>query len=118
LIYFHSYKNYILYFTKWLNSGASLQLVEPNWLNLSHDKDYILGLAYRLCHIAQSKTLTQMENLCLQQPAPHLVWLTVASQCLQIARTVVNFPFRSHSRFASQLTGIHHSQCMQLRVFL
>jgi len=47
-----------------LNSGAFLQLAEPDWLNWSHDnyKDYILGLlADRLCH----KTLTQMANLCL-----------------------------------------------------
>jgi len=30
-------------------------------------------------------------RLCLQQPPPHMVWLTVASQCFQIAR-VANFP--------------------------
>ena len=30
-------------------------------------------------------------RLCLQQPAPRVVWLTVASQCFQIAR-VANFP--------------------------
>jgi len=33
-----------------LNAGALLQLAEPEWLNWSHDKDYILGLADRLCH--------------------------------------------------------------------
>ena len=30
-------------------------------------------------------------HLCLQQPARHVVWLTVASQCIQIAR-LANFP--------------------------
>jgi len=34
-----------------LNAGALLQLAEPDWLNWSHCKDYILGLADRLCHI-------------------------------------------------------------------
>jgi len=34
-----------------LNAGALLELTEPDWLNWSHDKDYILGLADRLCHI-------------------------------------------------------------------
>jgi len=34
-----------------LNAGALLQLAEPDWLILSHDKDYILRLADRLCHI-------------------------------------------------------------------
>jgi len=28
---------------------------EPEWLNWSHDKDYILGLADRLCHIPNLK---------------------------------------------------------------
>jgi len=30
-----------------LNAGALLPLAEPNWLNWSHDKDYILALAHR-----------------------------------------------------------------------
>jgi len=34
-----------------LNAGALLQLAEPEWLNWSHDKDYVLGLADRLWHI-------------------------------------------------------------------
>jgi len=34
-----------------LNAGALLQLSEPDWLNWSHDNDYILGLADHLCHI-------------------------------------------------------------------
>jgi len=34
-----------------LNAVALVQLAEPVWLNWSHDKDYILGLADRLCHI-------------------------------------------------------------------
>jgi len=27
------------------------QLAEPGWLKWFHDKDYIFGLADRLCHI-------------------------------------------------------------------
>jgi len=34
-----------------LNAGVHLQLAEPDWLNWSHDKDYITGLVDRLCHI-------------------------------------------------------------------
>jgi len=34
-----------------LNAGALLQLAKPEWLNWSHDKDSILELADRLCHI-------------------------------------------------------------------
>jgi len=34
-----------------LNAGALLPLAEPDWLTRSNDKDYILGLADRLCHI-------------------------------------------------------------------
>jgi len=34
-----------------LNAGALLPLAERHWLNWSHDKDYILGLAVRLRHI-------------------------------------------------------------------
>jgi len=34
-----------------LNAGALLQSAEPDWLNWSHDKDYIIGLADHLCHI-------------------------------------------------------------------
>jgi len=35
-----------------LNAGDLLQLTEPDWLNWLHCnyKDYILGLAHRLCH--------------------------------------------------------------------
>jgi len=35
-----------------LNAGALLTLSEPDWVNWSHDKDHILGLAVRLCYIA------------------------------------------------------------------
>jgi len=35
-----------------LNAGALLSLVEPDWLNWSHDKDYILGLTDRFCYVA------------------------------------------------------------------
>jgi len=34
-----------------LNAEALLQLAEPDWLNWSHDNDYILGLVDLLCHI-------------------------------------------------------------------
>jgi len=34
-----------------LNAGDLLQLAEPDWSNWSHVKDYVLGLADRLCHI-------------------------------------------------------------------
>jgi len=34
-----------------LNARAQLPLAEPDWLNWSHDKDNILGLTDRLCHI-------------------------------------------------------------------
>jgi len=34
-----------------LNAGALFQLVEPESLNWSHDKDYIHGLVDGLCHI-------------------------------------------------------------------
>jgi len=34
-----------------LNAAALLSLAEPGWLNWSHDKYYILGLAERPCHI-------------------------------------------------------------------
>jgi len=34
-----------------LNAGALLQLAEPDWLNWSQDKDYILGLADHLWRI-------------------------------------------------------------------
>jgi len=33
-----------------LNAATLLPLTEPDWLNWSHNKDYILGLAERLCH--------------------------------------------------------------------
>jgi len=33
-----------------LIAGALLQVAEPDWLNWSHDKDYILGSAGRFCH--------------------------------------------------------------------
>jgi len=33
-----------------LIAGALLLLAELDWLNWSHDKNYILGLADRLCH--------------------------------------------------------------------
>jgi len=51
-----------------LNSGALLQLAEPKWLNWSHDKDYILGLADRLCHITSNlnpngKPVSDFQNL-------------------------------------------------------
>ena len=46
-----SYKIYFLYFTNCLNARALLQLAEPDWINWSYDKDYILGLADLLCHI-------------------------------------------------------------------
>jgi len=44
-----------------MNAGALLPLSETDWLNLSHDKDYILGLVDRFCHV----TLTQIVNQCL-----------------------------------------------------
>jgi len=34
-----------------LNAGALLPLAEPDCLNWSHVKNYILGLADRHCHI-------------------------------------------------------------------
>jgi len=34
-----------------LIARALSQLAEPDWLNWSHDKDYILGSAGRLFHI-------------------------------------------------------------------
>jgi len=34
-----------------VNAGALLPLAEPDWLNWSHNKDYIFGLADRLFHI-------------------------------------------------------------------
>ena len=46
-----------LYFTNWLNAWALLQLAEPDWLNWSHDKDYILGLADRLCNLTLSPSI-------------------------------------------------------------
>jgi len=47
--YSQCYKIYLLYFTNRLNAGALLPLAEPDWLIWSHSKDYILGLADRLC---------------------------------------------------------------------
>ena len=44
-------QNQFLYFTYLLNAEALLQLAEPDWLNWSHDKEYILGLADRPCYI-------------------------------------------------------------------
>jgi len=51
-----------------LNAGALLQLAEPDWLNWSHDKDYILELADRLCHKTQNpnpngKPVSDFQNL-------------------------------------------------------
>jgi len=45
-----------------------LPLAEPDWLNWSHDKDYILGLTDRLCHITQNpnpnyKPVSGFQNL-------------------------------------------------------
>jgi len=51
-----------------LNSGALLQLAEPDWLNWSHDKDYILGLGDRLCRTTKnpntnSKHVSDFQNI-------------------------------------------------------
>jgi len=35
-----------------LNAGAILPLAKPDWMNWSHEKEYILGLADGLCRIA------------------------------------------------------------------
>jgi len=33
------------------SAGAIFTLAEPDWLNWSQDKDDMLGLMYRLCHV-------------------------------------------------------------------
>jgi len=49
-----------------LNAEALLQFAEPGWLNWSHHKDFILGLADRLCHKIPNpndKPVSDFQNL-------------------------------------------------------